>query len=88
LQKIIVSFSVLVAPLHAITMSGKSFQWWENQQKDSDEMKININQEPILALPKLQKPFKVDTYASGYAMGAVLMQGGWHVCSHSKIFHG
>jgi hypothetical protein len=26
--------------------------------------------------------------ASGYALGAVLMQGGRHVCYHSKLFHG
>jgi hypothetical protein len=51
-------------------------------------MKIKINQAPVLTLPNLQNPFKVETYASGYAMGAVLMQGGRHVCYHSEIFHG
>jgi hypothetical protein len=30
----------------------------------------------------------VDKYASGYSMGAVLMQGGRSVCYHSKIFNG
>jgi hypothetical protein len=38
-------------------------------------MKININQAPMLGVPKLQKPFEVETNASGYAMGEVLMQG-------------
>jgi hypothetical protein len=30
----------------------------------------------------------VETKASGYAMGEVLMQGGRLVCYHSKVFHG
>jgi hypothetical protein len=50
-------------------------------------MKIKIIQAQVLALPNLQKPFEVETDVSGYAMGAVLMQGGRHVCYHSKIFH-
>jgi hypothetical protein len=73
LQKFIASFSVVVAPLHAITTSGKSFQWGKNQQKAFDEMKRKISQAPVLTLPNLQNPFEVETDASGYAMGAVLM---------------
>jgi hypothetical protein len=30
----------------------------------------------------------VETYASGYAMGAILMQGGRPICYHSDMFHG
>jgi hypothetical protein len=73
LRKFIASFSAVVTPLHAITASGKSFQWGKNQQKAFDELKRKISQAPVLALPNLQKPFKVETNASGYAMGAVLM---------------
>jgi hypothetical protein len=36
----------------------------------------------------LQNPFEVETNASGYAMGDILMQGGRPVCYHSEIFHG
>jgi hypothetical protein len=51
-------------------------------------MKRKISQAPVLTLPNLQNPFEVETDASGYAMGAVLMQGGRHVCYHSEVFHG
>jgi hypothetical protein len=73
LWKFIASFSAIVAPLHAITSSGKSFQWLKNQQKAFEELKRNINQAPVLALPNLHKPFEVEMDASGYAMGVVLM---------------
>ena len=39
-------------------------------------------------LQNLQKPFEVETYASGYAMKTILMQGGRYVCYHSEVFHG
>jgi hypothetical protein len=51
-------------------------------------MKRNISEAPITSLPNLKKTFEVETYASGYAMGAVLMQGGRLVSYHFEIFHG
>jgi hypothetical protein len=39
-------------------------------------------------MPNLQQPFELETDASGYALGVVLMQGGRHVCYHSELFHG
>ena len=47
-----------------------------------------INQAPALPLPNLQQPFEVETDVSGYALGAVLMQGGRLVCYHNEVFHG
>ena len=37
-------------------------------------MKEKIKITPVLALSDLQQPFEIETNASGYAMGAVLMQ--------------
>jgi hypothetical protein len=53
LRKLIASFSTVVAPLHTITMSYKSFWWGKNQQKAFDELKRKISQAPVLALPNL-----------------------------------
>ena len=54
LRKFIDSFSSVVAPLHTITTSGKSFQWGKGQQKAFDELKKNISEALVLALPNLQ----------------------------------
>jgi hypothetical protein len=67
---------LVVAPLHAITIGNKSFQWGKNEHNAFDKMKRNIIQASMLTLPNLQKPFKVETNASRYSMGVVLMQGG------------
>jgi hypothetical protein len=67
---------MVATPIHAITMSGKIFQWEKNQQEYFDELKQQIIHAPILTFPNLYKPFEVQTNASGYSTGAILMQGG------------
>ena len=88
LRKFIASFSVVATPLHAITTSGKSFQWEKGQHKAFKELKKKINHAPIMALPNLQQPFEVETHVSGYPMGVVLMKGGRPTWYHSEVFHG
>jgi hypothetical protein len=88
LWKFIASFSVVAALLHAITTCNKSFQWGKIQQNAFDDLEINIIQAPVLMLPNLKKPFKVETYASGYAMGEFLMQGGRILIYNFEVFHG
>ena len=50
-------------------------------------MKEKISTTPILALLDLQRPFEIETDASDYAMGAVLMQHGKPICYHSETFN-
>ena len=51
-------------------------------------MKENLSTAPVLALPNLHQPFKIEIDASEFSMGAILMQGGEPVCYHSKTFLG
>ena len=50
-------------------------------------MKEKISIALVLALPDLQQPFEIETDASDYAMGAVLMQHGKPICYHSETFN-
>jgi hypothetical protein len=77
---------MVVAPLHTITTSVKSFQWGMNQQNPFDEMKRNFIQEPILSLQNMHNPFEVDIDASGYSMVELMMQGGRLVCYQFEVF--
>eukprot|EP00253_Pinus_taeda_P007313 PITA_07313 len=64
----------------------KVFQWGGRQKKSFKTLKENITTAPVLALPDLQQPFEIETDASGYAMGFVLMQQKKLICYHSEKF--
>jgi hypothetical protein len=87
-RKFIANFSSIAAPLHALTSVKKVFHWGDVQQKAFDALKQKISSTPVLALPDLRQPFEIQTDASDYAMGAVLMQHGKPISFHSEIFNG
>jgi len=51
-------------------------------------LKENISLAPVLALPDLRQSFEIQTDASDYAMGVVLMQHGKHICFRLETFNG
>jgi hypothetical protein len=87
-RKFIANFSSIAAPLHAMTSVKQVFQWGGKQQKDFDTLKDKISSTPVLALLNLRQPFEIQTDASNYAMGEVLLQHGKPICFHSKTFNG
>eukprot|EP00253_Pinus_taeda_P029524 PITA_29524 len=62
------------------------FQWGGRQHKSFETLKEKISAVPVLALPDLQQPFDIETDASNYAMGAILMQQKKPICYHSEKF--
>jgi hypothetical protein len=64
----------------------QAFRWGGKQQNVFDTLKRKIITVPVLSLPELQQPFEIETDASAYAMGAVLMQQCKPICIHSETF--
>jgi hypothetical protein len=51
-------------------------------------LKEKISSASIIALPNLRQLFEIQTYASNYAMGEVLLQYGKPICFHFETFNG
>ena len=73
-RKFIAKYAEITRPLTDLTK--KQVKWaWEQAQKGSFEaLKEAFLSKPILQIPDSDKPFTLETDASKYALGAVLMQ--------------
>ena len=74
--------------MHALTSVRKVFQWGGKQQKAFDALKEKFSSDPVLALPDLRQSIEIQTDASDYVMGAILMHHGKPICFHSESFNG
>ena len=72
----IAGFSKIALPLNALTKKGQPFVWTMAAQEAFDTLKWKVTEEPVLLHPILTRPFKLEVDASGFAIGAVLMQKG------------
>ena len=72
----IAGFSKIALPLNALTKKGQPFVWTAATQEAFDTLKRKVTEEPVLLHPILTRPFELEVDASGFAIGAVLMQKG------------
>ena len=70
----IYQFSHIARPLNELTRKDTLWTWGERQQEAFETLKKRITSEPVLKQPQLEQQFEVEVNASGYAIGAVLMQ--------------
>jgi hypothetical protein len=62
-----------------------NFVWVASQQKAVEDLKCLLCSTPVLILPNLQQPFEIETDASNYVIGVVLMtQHGHPMAYHSE----
>jgi len=68
------TFAEIAAPLHALTMKNKKFDWTPQCDRAFTKLKYALISSPILAMPNDRDPFLLDTDACDVSIGAVLSQ--------------
>ena len=71
--RFIYNFSHTARPLNKLK-SKKKWRWEEEHQRAFEELKEKITSQPVLSLPRREGKFRVETDASGHAIGRVLSQ--------------
>ena len=67
-------FTSIAKPLNALTRKGVDWVWTSEHQQAFEDLKARVSREPILAHPELDQQFKLEVDASGFTVGAVLLQ--------------
>jgi len=67
-------FAFIARPLHKLTRKDHEWHWGTEEQEAFDALKKRVTTEPVLAHANLDDQFELEVDASGYAVGAVLLQ--------------
>ena len=73
-RRFIRAFAEVAAPLHRLTEKKKEFVWTDECDSAFEKLKEALITAPVLAYPKEQGQFVLDTDASAFAIGGVLSQ--------------
>ncbi|CAA7268818.1 unnamed protein product [Cyclocybe aegerita] len=73
-QHFIQKYSEVTRPLNDLMRKDVKFEWNSEAQQAFEELKRRFTEEPILLIPDSTKPFAIESDASKYASGAVLLQ--------------
>ena len=72
-RRFIHNFSHIAKPLNELK-GKKEWRWEKEHQEAFEELKEKITSQPVLSLPRREEKFRVETDASGHAIGGVLSQ--------------
>ena len=67
-------YASIACPLNALTKKDQEWRWTTDHQNAFDTLKTQVTSKPILSHPELEEQFKLEVDASGFAVGAVLLQ--------------
>lgn len=73
-RRFIPEFSSLLSPITALLRKGRTFLWTSECEASFRKIKECLVKAPVLSCPDYTLPFVVQCDASGYGLGAVLIQ--------------
>ncbi|KAL0394917.1 UNVERIFIED_CONTAM: Transposon Tf2-11 polyprotein [Sesamum latifolium] len=83
-QHFVKGYSEIARPMTDLLKKTETWNWTPQCQVAFDNLKRAMATDPVLALPDMSKPFVVETDASNFALGGVLMQDGHPVNFESR----
>ncbi|KAL2235471.1 UNVERIFIED_CONTAM: Transposon Tf2-12 polyprotein [Sesamum indicum] len=83
-RRFVKDYSAIARPLTNLLKMTETWNWTPQCQVAFDDLKRAMVTDPVLALPDMSKPFLVETDASDFALGGVLMQDGHPVAFESR----
>lgn len=75
-RRFIRNYAVIAKPLTVLLKKNSLFVWTSEHDTAFQSLKTSLCSAPILALPDFSKQFCIETDASKYGVGAVLLQDG------------
>jgi len=66
-------FAEIARPMHRLVQKQERWNWESKQKEAFGRLKEIFTSEPVLAAPDLDKEMRVETDASDYAIGRVLL---------------
>ena len=73
-RRFINGFVTIAHPLHQMTRKGVHFRWNSECQQAFETLKHLLTSAPVLAYPRVEDPFVLETDASILGLGAILSQ--------------
>ena len=62
----------IARPLHNTVKKDKKWEWMDKQERAFKELKTRFIEEPVLAMPDIDKKMRMEVNVSDYATGGVL----------------
>lgn len=83
-RRFIRDYSKRAVALTNLLKQDRTWEWDRQCEASFQDLKLAVTKDPVLALPDITKPFEVQTDASDYALGGVLLQDGHPVAYESR----